>query len=188
MRTAIISSLDQLDRAFDPPQSRDIVMERLGSEYAALIEASPFVVLATSGPDGIECSPRGDLPGFVRIVDDRTLILPDRGTNHRLESLRNIVENGGVGLLFIIPGSGATLRVSGKASVSIDAELRGTFAVDEVLPRSVIIVTIGSVYYRMSRAMERSGIWNSSRYVEAGVIPTPGAMLPTASWEEDIDG
>ncbi len=117
-------------------------------DYAALIEASPFAVLATSGPEGLDCSPRGDQPGFVRVADPRTLILPDRRGNNRIDSLRNIVRDPRVALLFLIPGSGTTLRVNGRAVISADPDLLATFRVDGHAPRTAIVITVAEIYFQ----------------------------------------
>lgn len=114
----IINTIEELEAIYGHPAEASIVkeVENVVPHYHALIEASPFVVLATCGPEGLDCSPRGDRPGFVRIVDDKTLMMPDRRGNNRVDSLRNIVRDGRVALLFMIPGSGTTLRVNGRPS------------------------------------------------------------------------
>src|SRR6202000_3091484 len=106
------------------------VADRVTASYRVLIEKSPFAALATSGPEGLDCSPRGDLPGFVRIHDDKTLMMPDRRGNNRIDSLRNIVRDPRVALLFLIPGSGSTLRVNGRGYVSNEPDLLPSFKVD----------------------------------------------------------
>ena len=141
----ILKTVEQLEALYGTPGETSLVKEldRIIPEYAAFIEASPFVALATGGPEGLDCSPRGDLPGFVRIADERTLMMPDRHGNNRVDSLRNIVRDGRVGLLFLVPGSGTTLRVNGRAELSVDDELRASFAVDGKAPRSVIVIARG---------------------------------------------
>src|SRR5205823_4197378 len=129
----IIDSLDALARIYDAtptPASTVKEVARITPEYRRLIEASPFVALATAGPEGLDCSPRGDAPGFVRILDETTLALPDRRGNNRIDSLRNIVRDPRVAMLFLIPGSGTTFRVNGRATISADPELLASFAVD----------------------------------------------------------
>src|SRR5690606_3070178 len=138
-------------------------LDRLIPEYAAFIEASPFVSLATSGPEGLDCSPRGDLRGFVRVADERTLLMPDRRGNNRADSLKNIVRDGRVGLLFLVPGSGTTLRVNGRARLSADPALCASFAVDGQAPRTVAVIAIAAVYFQCARAIHRSGLWNPER-------------------------
>ena len=121
----ILKTVEQLEALYGTPGETSLVKEldRIIPEYAAFIEASPFVALATGGVEGLDCSPRGDLPGFVRIADERTLLMPDRHGNNRVDSLRNIVRDGRVGLLFLVPGSGTTLRVNGRAELSVDERI-----------------------------------------------------------------
>ena len=134
-----ITTIEQLEALYGLPGETSTVKEvdRVIPEYAAFIAASPFVALATSGPGGLDCSPRGDLAGFVRVADERTLVMPDRHGNNRADSLRNIIRDGRVGLLFLVPGSGTTLRVNGRAWITTDAGLRESFAVDGKAARSV---------------------------------------------------
>jgi uncharacterized protein len=160
-------------------------LDHLSADYRRLIEASPFAALATAGPEGLDCSPRGDRPGsLVRIVDDRTLMMPDRRGNNRIDSLRNIIRDPRVGLLFLIPGSGTTLRINGRAVISIDAEVCRSFAVGEAVPRSVIVITIETVYFQCARAIVRSGLWNADAHVDPKTLPTPGQILAAASRDE----
>jgi PPOX class probable FMN-dependent enzyme len=133
------------------------------------------------GPEGLDCSPRGDLPGFVRIQDDRTLMLPDRRGNNRVDSLRNIVRDPRVGLLFLIPGSGTTLRVNGRALVSAEPALLDSFKVDGKAPRTVVVMTVQEVYFQCARAIVRSALWNPDTQVDAASLPTPGQILAEMS-------
>jgi PPOX class probable FMN-dependent enzyme len=184
-----ISSVEQLEAIYGTPGETSLVKEldRLIPEYVAFVEASPFVALATSGQEGLDCSPRGDLRGFVRVADERTLLMPDRRGNNRVDSLRNIVRDGRVGLLFLVPGSGTTLRVNGTATLSIDPELCASFAVDGQAPRSVIVVAIQAVYFQCARAIVRSELWNPDRHVDPKSLPTPGRILAATS-QTRIDG
>lgn len=184
-----IGTVEELEAIYGRPGETSLVKEldRLIPEYAALVEASPFVALATSGPEGLDCSPRGDLPGFVRIRDEKTLLMPDRRGNNRTDSLRNIVRDGRVGLLFLIPGSGTALRVNGRAIVSADADLRAGFEMDGALPRTVIVVTVEAVYFQCARAIKRSQLWNPERHVDPNTLPTPGRILAATS-SGGIDG
>jgi len=149
--------------------------------YRAMIEASPFLVLATCGPEGLDCSPRGDLPGFVRVHDETTLMMPDRRGNNRVDSLRNIVRDPRIALLFLIPGSGSTLRVNGRARVSADADLLASFKVDGKAPRTVIVMTVDEIYFQCARAIVRSDLWNPDRQVDPKSLPTPGQILAEMS-------
>lgn len=175
----VIRSEADLEKHYGVPQETSLAKEidHLSQSYRRLVEASPFYALATAGPEGLDCSPRGDLKDGIRIVDDRTLHLPDRHGNNRIDSLRNIVRDPRVGLLFLIPGSGTTLRVNGRAEISVCPELLASFAVEGKPPRSVIVVRIERVYFQCARAIVRADLWNPERHVPPGVLPTPGAIL-----------
>jgi PPOX class probable FMN-dependent enzyme len=142
--------------------------------YRALIEASPFVVLATSGPDGLDASPRGDAPGFVVVEDEKTLLIPDRRGNNRIDSLRNLVADPRVALLFLIPGRAETLRVNGRASIVLDPELLERFAVDGKRPTCVLAVDVETVFFQCGRAILRSQLWDAAPAVG---LPSAGQML-----------
>lgn len=174
-----VATVEALEAIYGRPGNASIVKEVnwMTAEYRALIEASPFVVLATCGPEGLDCSPRGDSPGFVRIQDDHTLILPDRRGNNRIDSLRNIVRDPRVALLFLIPGAGTTLRVNGRATITADPGFLKSFAVDGKAPRSAIVVTVEAIYFQCARAIVRSDLWNTDRHVDPGSLPSPGQML-----------
>jgi uncharacterized protein len=175
-----ITTLEALEALYQPlpvAASTVKVTDHITPHYAALIQASPFVALATVGPEGLDCSPRGDLPGFVRIADARTLILPDRRGNNRIDSLRNVIRDPRVALLFLIPGSGTTFRVNGRAVLSADPELLESFAVDGKAPRTVMVLTVEEAYFQCARAIVRSGLWKADNHVDPKSLPTPGAML-----------
>lgn len=163
------------------------VVDHLHPHYIRMIEAAPFAVLATIGPHGLDTSPRGDAPGFVAIEDSSTLLLPDRRGNNRIDSLRNVVNDPRVALLFLIPGVGETLRVNGRAVVSIDPALLDRFAVDRKRPRSVLVITVQSVFFQCSRAVIRGGLWNPSRQIERSALPSTGTILGDLSRGE-VDG
>jgi PPOX class probable FMN-dependent enzyme len=163
------------------------VCDHLHPLYRPYIEASPFAVLATRGPHGLDTSPRGDAPGFVSIADDRTLLLPDRRGNHRIDSLRNIVRDPQVALLFLIPGVGETLRVNGSARISTSPALCERFVVEGKAPASVLVVSVTSVFFQCARAIKRSGLWDPARHVERGTLPSPGAILECLS-RSSVDG
>jgi len=146
--------------------------------YRAMIEASPFMVLATAGPEGLDASPRGDPPGsFVQVLDDRTLLIPDRRGNNRVDSLRNIIRDPRVALLFLIPGVGETLRVNGRASISVAPDLLGRFPFRDTLPRSVIVVEAESVYFQCPKALVRSELWNPAKQIDRKALPSTGTIL-----------
>ena len=150
-------------------------------QYQKLIELSPFIALATIGPGGLDCSPRGDNQGFVRVLDAKTLAMPDRRGNNRIDSLRNIVIDPRVALLFFIPGSGTTFRVNGKAYLTTDADLCKSFEMEGNLPRSVIIIKVEAAYTQCARAILRAGLWDSSKHVEKADVPTIGEMLESVT-------
>ena len=174
-------------------RSRRKELPHLIEPYRALIQASPFVVLASAGADGLDCSPRGDAPGFVQILDDQTLLLPDRPGNNRIDSLRNIVLNPQVALLFLIPGVGESLRVNGRAEISLDPELLELGRVQGKLPRSVLRIQVQSCYFQCAKAALRSGLWDAARQVERGSLPSAGDIVrcidetfDVAAYERDL--
>jgi len=175
----IISSISELEALYGEVSKASLLKEadRLVPEYRALIEASPFAALVTRGPEGLDCSPRGDGPGFVRIRDEKTLLLPDRRGNNRIDSLRNIVQDPHAALLFLIPGIGETLRVNGQAEISVEPELLESFAVDDKPPRSVIVITVETVFFQCARAILRSELWNPARHVPRESLPSAGQIL-----------
>ena len=179
----IITTIDELEALYGQPGETSTVKEAdwLTPQYRTLMEASPFVALATAGPEGLDCSPRGDAGQAVRIVDDRTVMMPDRRGNNRCDSLRNIVRDERVALLFLIPGSGTTLRLNGTAHLSVDPQLLASFAVKGQAPRSVIVIAIQRVYFQCARAIVRSELWNPERHVDPASLPTPGDILAAMS-------
>ena len=160
-------------------------IDHVDVNYAALIAASPFFVLATNGPDGLDCSPRGDLPGFVTVRDAKTLLIPDRRGNNRLDSLKNILFDPRIGMLFMIPGYGETLRVNGVAVLSDDPELCGRFEMAGKLPACVIVVTVESAYFQCSRAVVRAELWNPDKHVARGSVPSAGQILRDITVKND---
>jgi uncharacterized protein len=185
-----ITSLAALEALYDqPPAEASILKEtdRIVPVYRALIEASPFAALATRGPEGLDCSPRGDGPGFVRVRDEKTLLLPDRRGNNRIDSLRNIVRDSQVALLFLIPGLGETLRVNGRATISVESALLESFSVDGKAPRSVLVIMVEAVYFQCARAVVRSDLWNPQKHVARSSLPSAGQILATLS-RSQFDG
>jgi len=180
---SVIATIEQLEAIYGQPNDASTVKvaDHITPSYRVLIEKSPFAALATCGPEGLDCSPRGDLPGFVRIHNDRTLMMPDRRGNNRVDSLRNIVRDPRVALLFLIPGSGSTLRVNGHAQVSADADLLGSFMVDGKAPRTIIIMAVEEIYFQCARAIVRSDLWNPDKRVDPTTLPTPGQILADMS-------
>jgi len=182
----VVRTIEELEAIYGQPNLSSTVKEidYVSDHYRAYIEASPFVALATSGPEGLDCSPRGDAGACVRIEDPRTLILPDRRGNNRMDSLRNIVRDPRCALMFLIPGSANCLRVNGRAQVVTDPDLLASFAVDGQAPRSAIVVTPEAVYFQCARAIIRAGLWDPARHVATDALPTPGAILEALSHGE----
>jgi uncharacterized protein len=178
-----ITTLSELEAVYGEINKGSLVKEtdRVVPEYQAFIEAAPFVALATRGPEGLDCSPRGDGPGFVRVQDAKSLLLPDRRGNNRIDSLRNIVRDPSVALLFLIPGIGETLRVNGRARISVEPSLLESFAIDGKAPKSVITITVEAVYFQCARAILRSELWNPQKHVARGSLPSAGQILAALS-------
>lgn len=174
-----IDSIEQLESIYGIPGETSTVKVTtiITPDYRAFIDASPFLTLATCGPEGLDCSPRGDLHGVVRVVDETTLHIPDRRGNNRVDSLRNIVRDSRIAMLFLLPGSGNTLRVNGHAHISVDDDLLRSFSVDGNPPRSVIIVHVDEVYFQCARAIVRSELWNPDRFIPPDSLPTAGQIL-----------
>src|ERR1700759_2139532 len=183
VRMSVVTTIDQLEAIYGETgmSSTAKVADHVTPHYRIMIERSPFVALATCGPEGLDCSPRGDLPGFVRIHDDKTLMMPDRRGNNRVDSLRNIVRDPRVALLFLVPGSGSTLRINGRAQVSADPALLASFKMDGKAPRTVIVMTVGEGYFQCARAIVRSDLWNPDKRVDPKTLPTPGQILAEMS-------
>ncbi len=176
---SMVRTLAELEALYEAPVPTSVLKEidHLTELHRAYIDAAPFVVVATSGTGGLDCSPRGDPPGFVRVTDERTLMLPDRRGNNRLDTLRNLVVDPRIALLFLVPGIGVTLRVNGTAELSRDAELRHSFSIDNKSPTTVIVVTTTSVYTQCPKALIRSHLWDPSRYRQPSELPSPGEIL-----------
>jgi uncharacterized protein len=178
-----ITDVTTLERLYGAPAGAAVEKEinYLHPHYRALIGASPFVVLATSGPDGLDTSPRGDPAGFVVVEDEKTLLIPDRRGNNRVDSLRNIIADPRVALLFLIPGVGETLRVNGRALISTAPSLLERFNIGGKLPRSVIVVSVDTVFFQCSRAVSRAKLWDPAQHIERGSLPSLGVMLADIS-------
>jgi hypothetical protein len=188
-RAHVVESIAQLEALLGPVAEASVRKEVafLHPHYQALIQASPFAVLATSGPQGLDASPRGDPAGFVRVRDERTLLLPERRGNNRADSLRNIVGDPRVALLFLIPGVGETLRVNGRATISIEPALLERFAVEARPPKFVLVIAVESVFFQCARAIRRSNLWQPAAADAPRGVPTPGQMLQALT-DAAIDG
>ena len=177
----LVTTEEQLEALYGEKNPNSIVKEidHINDGYRKLIEAAPFVVIATSGPGGLDCSPKGDAPGFVRIVDDKTVMIPDRPGNNRLDGFKNLMRDPRIALLFLIPGVGETLRVNGRAAISIDPELMQSFAVNGKLPRSVLIVHIETAFFPLlegDRALQAVGPGHARSTARACRRPAPSSL------------
>lgn len=167
----VIRSAEELEALYGEPLERSVrkQLDRIDDLCRAFIAASPFLLLGTEG----DVSPRGDLPGFVRVADDHTLLIPDRRGNNRTDSLHNILTHPRIGLLFLVPGASHTLRVNGDAEIVVDEELAASFAVNGNAPRTVLRVRVVEAYVHCSRALVRANLWNAP----SAAVPTFGEML-----------
>jgi hypothetical protein len=178
-RDHLVTSMEQLQSLYGERSKGAVLKEidRLNQGYRKLIEAAPFVVVATAGPEGLDCSPKGDAPGFVRILDDRTLAVPDRPGNNRIDGFTNILRDPRVALLFLIPGHSETLRVNGRASISVDPGLMQGFSVSGKLPRCVLVVHIERVYFHCAKAIIRSRLWDEAAKIDRASLPSAGTLV-----------
>jgi PPOX class probable FMN-dependent enzyme len=188
-RDHLITSLDALERIYGEPHGPALAKEtdHITPHYRAFIEAAPFFALASVGEGGLDCSPRGDAPGFVRVADEKTLLIPDRRGNNRIDTLRNIVRDPRVALLFLIPGIGETLRVNGRAKISVDPALLDTFVVENKRPRSALVVTVDRIYFQCSKALVRSKLWDATTQIAREALPSTGTIIQTLS-KGAVDG
>lgn len=153
------------------------ILPRLDRHAKAFIALSPFVVLATHGPDGADASPRGDAPGFVQVLDDTTLLLPDRRGNNLIDSLRNVAQSGDVGLLFLVPGINESLRVNGRAEIVTDAAVLAPLAAQGKVPASALKIAVRAAFFHCGKAMIRSDLWNAEKHVPRSSFPTLGRVI-----------
>ncbi len=181
----LVTTIEALEALYPkPPAATGPVVkeiDHINQGYRALIEAAPFVAIATCGPEGLDCSPKGDAAGFVRIVDEKTLMIPDRPGNNRTDSFHNLVKDPRIALLFLIPGVGETLRVNGRAVLSIDPELRESFAVNGKPARGVLIITIESIYFHCSKAVVRAKLWDPAHQIDRKSLPSTGTIIAELS-------
>ncbi|MCQ9616681.1 pyridoxamine 5'-phosphate oxidase family protein [Paenalcaligenes niemegkensis] len=184
-----IADLEDLEAIYGSPSTASIKKEvsYIHPHYQKMVEAASFVVLATSGPQGLDASPRGDPAGFVHVHDEKTLLLPDRRGNNRIDSLRNILHDPRVALFFLIPGVGETLRINGRATITTDPLLLEQFSIAGKLPLSVLVVSVENVFFQCSRAVVRAGLWDSELHIKRSSLPSTGTILQTLS-QAGIDG
>ncbi len=175
----LVTTMDQLEAMYGEvfPPARVKEIDHINASYRAFIEAAPFFAMATGGPDGLDCSPRGDPAGFVRVHDEKTLMIPDRRGNNRIDSLRNLIDDPRVALLFLIPGCGETIRVNGRAAICTDPKLCRSFEMQGKVPRCVLVVTVERVYYQCPKAIVRSKLWDPASKVDRKSLPSAGTIL-----------
>jgi len=175
----LVTTMAQLEALYGKPSGPAVAKEidHISNGYRALIEAAPFVAIATCGPEGLDCSPKGDPAGFVRILDDKTLAIPDRPGNNRFDGFRNILRDPRVAILFLIPGVGETLRVNGRASISLAPELMQSFAINGKLPRSVLVVHIEKIFFHCSKSIVRSKLWDEATKIDRKSLPSTGTII-----------
>lgn len=183
-----ISTLTGLEDHYGPANPASLVKEidYISDHYRAFIEKSPFAVLATVGPDGVDCSPRGDPPGFVRVLDKHTVAMPDRRGNNRIDNLRNLVVDPRASLLFLIPGVGETMRINGRGYIITEQELCNSFVMQGKAPATVIIFKVESIYFQCPKALVRSKLWQSDSQIARSELPSTGQMVSALS--QDFDG
>jgi PPOX class probable FMN-dependent enzyme len=180
-----ITTAEQLDELYGAPAGNSLTKEidYLSASYRKFVETAPFVIVATSGPGGLDCSPRGDPSGFVRVRDKNTVLIPDRRGNNRIDTLRNLIEDPRISLLFLIPGVGETLRINGRAVIVTDPELCASFEMQGKAPVSVLVVTAERVYFQCPKALVRSRLWSAEAQVPRSELPSSGDIMA-----EIIDG
>ena len=185
---APVTSVDNLRQHYGVPSRAASTKEtpRINAAYRQLLEAAPFFALASIGPEGLDCSPRGDAANAVEIIDDRTIAIPDRRGNNRLDSLENIVRDGRVALLFLIPGCDEALRINGTAIVTVDADLLASLAKEGREPASAVIVTVQTMYFQCARAIRRAGLWDAAMHCDRASLPSAGDLI--RSVDPDFDG
>jgi len=174
-----IRTVEQLEALYDDPRPTSVLKEldHLSEDYQRFISAAPFMALATVGEGGLDCSPRGETGGVVDVLDERHLRLADRKGNNRLDSLRNIVADPRVALLFLIPGINESMRVNGRARISVEPDVLAALAVEGSAPRCVVEIEVDAAYFQCSRALLRSQLWDPARHSDRVRVPTCGQML-----------
>lgn len=185
----LVTSDAELDALYGRAVGAAVLKEidHISEHYRRFIELAPFVVVATAGPEGLDCTPRGDPPGFVRVVDEHTVMLPDRRGNNRIDTMRNLIRDPRISLLFLIPGVNRTLRINGRAVISVDPELCASFSMAGKTPRSVIVVTAERVYTQCPKALVRSKLWDPSQHIDDARLPSSGTMLKSLQPDFDAD-
>ncbi len=183
-----ITSIAELEALYGAPSGPAVAKEidHLNAPYRAFVEKAPFVAIASAGSGGLDCTPRGDPVGqFIRVVDERTILIPDRRGNNRIDTLRNLVEDPRIGLLFLIPGIGETLRINGRARLTTDPALCATFEIQRQVPKSVIVVSIDRVYFQCTKALVRSKLWDPASQLPRSALPSVGELVAATMKDAD---
>src|SRR5207248_8769326 len=176
----VVEDLEALRELYGPPSDRAVKkqLSRFDEHCRAFIARSPFLVIASSDPSGrCDASPKGDAPGFVKVLDDATLLIPDRLGNNRVDTIGNLLSSPGVGLIFFVPGIRETLRVNGRARITTDPALLEPLAVNGKVPRSGILISAEEVYFHCGKALIRSDLWNPDKHVKRSDFPSLGRIL-----------
>ena len=184
-----IDTQDSLEALFGElsPASTLKEIDYLHPVYQRIIAASPFLAIASCGPEGLDVSPRGDPAGFVVVQDEKTLLLPERRGNNRIDTLRNIVRDPRVGLLFLVPGIGETLRINGRARISVEPALLARLSMNGQLPKCVLVISVETVFFQCARALQRSKLWAPRGANEPRQVPTAGEILAAVTGDR-FDG
>ncbi len=174
-----VSTLTELESLYSKPAKASVEKEtsEINAEYRRLIEAASFVTVASVGHLGMDCSPRGDKPGFVHILDNRTIALPDRRGNNRLDTLRNVLQDPRIALLFLIPGINETLRINGRAHISTNNSLLASFEVNGILPVTALVIEIDTLFFQCARALKRSQLWDAESKIDPKSLPSAGKLI-----------
>ena len=176
---SLIADEADLRQCYPKPMSRasDKVLDRLDLHCRAILAVSPFCILSSQGPEGADISPRGDPPGFLRVLDDRHILLPDRIGNNRLDNFANILNHPAVGLLVLVPGMDETLRINGRAQITDDARLLAGSAVRGKAPKIGLLIAVKEAFLHCPKAFVRSGLWDPTKFIDRTSLPSYTAML-----------
>ena len=187
---SIVTSVEGLAALYAQPLERVVKykLDYVNAAGRAFIAASPFLVIATGSQLGFDCSPKGDQPGFVEVVDDgRTLLIPDRRGNNKIDGLKNLIEDPRIGLIFFVPGANETVRVNGRARILVDADLKRRFTVNGKEPATVMVVTVEEAFHHCPKALVRSNLWNAGSSGRPQGVPTMGDFATARYPEMDRD-
>lgn len=184
-----ITTSEDLREHYGAPSELAVLkqLDHIDTHCRAFIAISPFLVIGTMGADGLgDVSPKGDAPGFVLVSDQNTLVIPDRPGNNRTDTLLNLLDNAGVGLLFMVPGMNETLRVNGTARIVTDAAVLEAMLVNERAPRSALVVDVKEAYLHCAKALMRSKLWSDKHKIERKSFPTLGKIISDQAGRSDV--